>query len=297
MNRLELSWKDCHHLASRAINAIPVNDPIITAYPVPNGGIYAALLMQQHIAGSRIIFVDHPSSAVIIIDDLIDSGKTRDRYSEASFPSKPFVVLLDKRDPAYAGQWISFPWERLANAREDGPQDNIRRILQYIGEDPTREGLRETPDRVVRSYAELFSGYKSKPEEVFKFFESPCDEMVVLRDVEFYSTCEHHMLPFIGKAHIGYIPDGRVIGLSKLARLLEIYSRRFQIQENLTVQITNALNEGLKPKGSACVIEAKHLCMACRGVNKQNSTMITSSMTGVFRDKPEARAEFLQFIR
>ena len=174
----------------------------------------------------------------------------------------------------------------------------VRSLLAYLGDDPDREGLQDTPDRVVRSYAELFSGYGVNPADVFKVFEDgACDEMVVLRNCEFWSCCEHHMQPFFGKAHIAYVPKGKVAGISKLARVLDIYARRLQIQERLTCQVTRALDENLKPLGSACVIEATHFCMVCRGVQKQHSTLITSSLTGVFRDRPEVRAEFLNLVR
>ena len=173
----------------------------------------------------------------------------------------------------------------------------VRHLLEYIGEDPEREGLKETPNRVVRAFGDLFSGYKQSPEDVLTTFEEDaCDEMVLLRNVEFQSCCEHHMLTFIGTAHIAYIPNGRVIGLSKLARILDIYSRRLQIQERLTKQITDALDEHLKPKGSACIIQAKHFCMVCRGVGKQHSEMVTSSLTGEFLESQTTRAEFLQLV-
>ena len=176
--------------------------------------------------------------------------------------------------------------------------DLIRQLVELIGDDPDREGLRETPNRVVRSFYELFGGYRQKPEDVIKVFEDDsCDEMVVIRGIEFYSTCEHHLLPFFGKAHIAYVPNGRLIGASKLVRLLEVFSRRLQIQERLCEQVTGALDQYLKPKGSACVLEAKHFCMIARGVGKQGSEMVTSSLTGVFRDRVGARQEFFDIIR
>lgn len=171
-------------------------------------------------------------------------------------------------------------------------------LIRHIGDDPEREGLRETPERVLRSYHEIFEGYKLDPARILKTFEDgACDEMVVLKDIEFYSVCEHHWQPFFGKAHIAYIPDGRVVGISKLARLLDIYARRLQIQERLTTQVTEALMQHLKPRGAACVIEAQHFCMICRGVNKQNSKMITSSLKGEFLDELEVRHEFLSLIK
>ena len=172
----------------------------------------------------------------------------------------------------------------------------IKKLLSYAGDDPQREGLLETPDRVARSYKEMFAGYETKIPMIFKTFdEGAPDEMVLLRHCEFYSTCEHHMAPFFGKAHIAYLPNKRVIGLSKMARLLDAYSRRLQIQERLTTQITEALMEHLQPKGAACILTAKHFCMICRGVNKQHADMVTSSLRGEFL-QPEVRAEFLSLI-
>jgi GTP cyclohydrolase IA len=170
--------------------------------------------------------------------------------------------------------------------------------FRYLREDPDREGLKDTPNRVIESYQELFSGYQHNVTEYFKTFEDvKCDEMVLVKNCEMYSTCEHHMLPFFGRAHIAYIPDGKVIGLSKLPRILEVYSRRLQIQERICEQVTEAINTHLKPKGSACIIEATHLCMCARGISKQHSTVTTSSITGVFRDKSEVRQELFSLIR
>ncbi len=173
---------------------------------------------------------------------------------------------------------------------------SIYKMIQYIGDDPARQGVEETPKRVVKSWDTIFGGYKKKPEEVLKTqFEAEYDEMVVLKDIEFYSTCEHHMLPFFGKAHIAYLPNGSVVGISKLARLVEIYARRLQIQEKLTTQISGAMMKNLKPMGCGVVVEAKHFCMVCRGVEKQNSVMTTSSLEGNFRDRL-VRQEFFKLI-
>lgn len=179
------------------------------------------------------------------------------------------------------------------------PKELVRGILTAIGENPDREGLLDTPKRVVKSWAEIFGGYSLDPKEILStvFQDGACDEMVILRDINFSSTCEHHMLPFIGKAHVGYIPNGRVVGLSKLARLVDCFGKRLQIQEKLTQQIADAIETHLQPKGTAVVIEAHHQCMSCRGVNKQNTTMITSSLTGALKSNPSARAEFLSLIK
>lgn len=177
-------------------------------------------------------------------------------------------------------------------------EDAVRFILTAIGEDQNREGLIETPSRVTRSYKELFSGYEKDPASVFKHFNADgCDQMVLLKDIEIFSTCEHHMLPFFGKAHIAYIPNDRVIGVSKLARLADIFARRLQIQERIGEQVTSALMEHLQPKGAACVIEAQHFCMKARGVGKQHSVMITSSLKGCFLEEDSTRAEFFNLIK
>lgn len=175
---------------------------------------------------------------------------------------------------------------------------SLKQILQYIGDNPEREGLLETPKRIIKSWSELFDGYVKNPQDILKTFEDgACDEMVILKNIEFYSTCEHHFLPFFGSIDIGYIPNGKVIGVSKLARLVEIFSRRLQIQEKMTTQIANALNESLDPKGVMVVCKAKHLCMVARGVQKQNAEMITSAIRGVFKTDEIAREEFLLCVK
>jgi GTP cyclohydrolase I len=174
----------------------------------------------------------------------------------------------------------------------------VREILLAIGEDPDREGLTRTPERVARSFEELFSGLRDDPRRHLQVtFDEQHREMVVLRDIPFASACEHHLLPFTGKAHIGYIPEGRVVGLSKLARLVEGYARRPQVQERLTSEIANAIMGELHPDGCGVVIEAVHTCMTIRGVQKPGAVMITSAMRGGFRRRPETRAEFLSIIR
>jgi GTP cyclohydrolase I len=174
---------------------------------------------------------------------------------------------------------------------------HIRRFLQLVGEDPDREGLRGTPDRVLASFPKLFGGYTQDAAGVIKTFPADGYEQVVLvKDIELYSTCEHHLLPFFGKAHVAYIPEEKVIGVSKLARIVEIYSRRLQIQERICQQVTNALMEHLKPVAAACIIEAQHLCMMIRGVEKQHSKMVTSSLEGSFRKDPSARSELMRLI-
>ncbi len=174
----------------------------------------------------------------------------------------------------------------------------IREIIEAVGEDPHREGLQDTPGRVARMFAELFEGLHSDPKEHLRIgFEAGHDEMVILRDIPFYSVCEHHFMPFHGVAAVGYIPDGRIVGLSKLARLVEGYARRPQLQERLTSQVADALMEALHPDGVAVVIEAEHLCMTQRGVKKPGSRMVTSATRGLFRQNQATRAEFLSLVR
>ncbi len=174
----------------------------------------------------------------------------------------------------------------------------VREILLAVGEDPDREGLRRTPDRVADSYAELFSGLREDPRRHLDVtFDEHHHEMVVLRDIPFASVCEHHLLPFTGRAHIGYIPQGRVVGLSKLARLVEGYARRPQVQERLTSEIADAIMERVRPDGCGVVIEATHTCMTVRGVRKAGATMVTSAMRDGFRRRPETRAEFFAIVR
>jgi len=174
----------------------------------------------------------------------------------------------------------------------------VREILLAIGENPDREGLKKTPSRVARSYSELMAGLRTDPRKhLHTIFHEKYDEIVLLRDIEFSSLCEHHLLPFTGRAHLAYLPAGKVVGLSKLARLVEGFARRPQVQERLTTQIADALMEELSPVGTACVIEAVHTCMTIRGAKKHGSVMVTSALRGIFKENPASRAEVLALMR
>ncbi|MFT4256713.1 MAG: GTP cyclohydrolase I FolE [Pseudoxanthomonas sp.] len=178
-------------------------------------------------------------------------------------------------------------------------EDAVRTLLRWAGEDPAREGLLDTPKRVVEAYGDWFSGYAEDPREFLeRTFEEVAgyDEMIVLRDIEYESHCEHHMAPIIGRAHVGYIPDGKVVGISKLARVVETYARRFQVQEKMTAQIAQCIQQVLQPLGVAVVVEGAHECMTTRGVHKRGVSMVTSKMLGTFRDDARTRSEFLRFI-
>ncbi len=183
-------------------------------------------------------------------------------------------------------------------AEQPALQPLVEDLLLRLGEDPGRPGLLSTPKRVERSLRFLTSGYRVNLETLLNgaVFEDPCDEMVVVKDIELYSMCEHHMLPFFGKCHIGYIPRGRIVGLSKLPRIVDAFARRLQVQERLTTQIAQAIDAAIKPRGVAVVIEARHLCMMMRGVEKQNSSAVTSCMLGGFKSDNRTRGEFLAFI-
>jgi GTP cyclohydrolase I len=283
-NKLFISWEEFFD----RLKVIDIPDQIV--YGIPKGGMIAAGFLKHAIP------THDPKMATAFLDDLVDSGATRDQYVK-SFPGIPFFSLIDKA-VSNITEWIVFPWERDHPNGPESIQENIVRQLQYIGENPNREGLKATPDRIVRAWKELFVGYREKPEELFTTFESDgYNQIVLLKSVELFSMCEHHMLPFFGQAHVAYIPDKRVIGISKLARLVDLYARRLQIQERIGEQVTDALMHFLEPLGAACIIEATHLCIQMRGVGKQHSTMITSSIKGVFLTKPEARAELMGLIK
>lgn len=301
--KISYSWKDVYllaeKLADRILLDIDRNTDPVALYGVPRGGIFVAQAVISFLRAKNtsvpFVLTTRAEHADIIVDDIVDTGKTKKYYADR-FLFIPFYALVEL-DRAYMEQnWIIFPWEEMTN--EIGPEENIRRILEYIGEDPDREGLLETPKRVIKSYSKLFGGYSQRPEDILKTFEEgACDEMVLLKNIEFASCCEHHMLPFTGRAHIAYVPNGKIIGISKLARLLEIFARRLQIQERIGQQVTEAMDRLLLPHGSACILEAQHSCMTSRGVEKQNSIMCTSSLTGIFKTQPETRQELLQLIK
>ena len=191
------------------------------------------------------------------------------------------------------------PAKRGARVSREAALDAVRTLLAWSGEDPLREGLLDTPKRVVDAYGDWFSGYRMDPDEYLaRTFEEVdgYDEMIVLRDIEFESHCEHHMAPIIGRAHVGYLPDGKVVGISKLARVVDAYARRFQVQEKLTAQIARCIERALQPLGVGVVIEASHECMTTRGVHKRGVSMTTSMMLGSFREDARTRAEFLRFL-
>lgn len=265
-------------------------------YGIPRGGYAIAIELGKALKLPVITDEEEITSKTLIVDDLIDSGKTL-----AQYPNNKKAVLLVKNGKkkqvdyfgAEADGWIKFPDES-----ENEVQDHITRVMQYIGEDTSREGLIETPKRVQRAIDEIFAGYKQNPKDLMKTFtQGTCKEMVILKNCEFYSTCEHHMFPFFGHISIGYIPNKKVIGISKLARLVDLYSKRMQIQERMTTQIADTIMKELDALGVYVVCEGVHFCMRSRGVKKQDASMITSAVRGIFKKDPKARQEFLTLIK
>jgi len=286
---IKLSWKDVFRMIEEITKNI--SGRYSAVYGVPRGGIIPSVLLSCSLNLCLLETLDDTffDGDILIVDDVIDSGKTRERYKRYNF-----ISLWDKS--VDKNEWVEFPWERMNN--ESPVEDSITRILEFIGEDIKREGLLETPKRVTASWKEIYSGYEKNPKDFVKIFSSEdYNEIILLKDIELYSMCEHHMLPFIGKAHIAYIPDKKIIGVSKLARILDIFARRLQIQERLGNQITQFFMDELEPKGVACVIEAEHLCTRMRGIQKQHSIMVTSSLKGVFLEKIESREELMRLIK
>ena len=293
-NKKILSHSTVQALATKLMMTISQSGYLgMKAYPIPRGGVPVAYLLAE-----MCVIVDNPQDADFFVDDIIDSGSTMKRYCD-DFPGRPFLALIDKTDPdcLFKHDFVIFPWE---NTSEGGIEDNVRRLLQYVGEDVNRGGLLETPKRVAKAWGEWTSGYKKNPADLLKVFEdgaNGCDEMVIVKNIPFYTHCEHHLAPFFGTASVAYIPDGKIVGLSKLSRIVDMYARRLQVQERLTNQIADALNDNLSPKGVGVIIEARHLCMESRGLCQQGHSTVTSALRGVLKDKPEARAEFMALIK
>ena len=270
--------------------------PSLRLYGVPRGGVPVAFAVAYELVALydiEAVVVDSPEEADFIVDDIVDSGSTKEQHRVYG---KPFYALIDKQSGTI-DDWVVFPWEgTVGGSAEDIP----RRLLQFIGENPDREGLRETPARFLKAWEFYSKGYHERPEDVLKVFEDGAervDEMVLVKDIPVYSHCEHHLAPFFGKAYVAYIPNGKVVGLSKLSRLVNIYARRLQVQERLTQQVAHALNEALHPVGVGVVVECRHMCMEARGVQSHGTTTVTSSLLGAFKNEDSARAELLRLVR
>lgn len=215
-----------------------------------------------------------------------------------SFPGRTDVTDIDEHELEELIVPGRGKLEGITYSSNPEIEDAVRAILGAIGEQPDREGLQKTPSRVAKMYAELTAGYHVDPEALINdaVFSVSYDEMVLVKNIDFYSLCEHHMLPFMGQVHVAYIPNGKVVGLSKIPRIVEMFARRLQVQERLTVQIADFINEQLEPAGVAVVAEGVHMCSVMRGVKKANASMVTSAMRGIFRDDPKTRAEFMAHV-
>lgn len=288
---LALTWQDVDQevtaLCARQANKIDA------VYGIPTGGSVVGALVAAKLG---VPLTDDPNSpATLVVDDLVDTGRTMARvrpfggsFTDALYrkPYSPKHLAPNAREVT---QWVAFPWEK-----DDGdPVDAVVRLLQHVGEDPTRDGLLDTPRRVTKAWRELTKGYQDDPETILsKTFDVAYDDMVVVKNLAFTSLCEHHILPFVGHATIAYIPSKRVVGLSKLARLLDCYANRLQVQERMTGQIADAIDKYLAPKGVGVVLSAQHTCMSMRGVRKSGDT-VTSALRGAFKTNEAARQELM----
>jgi len=289
-----------HSLTIDLVNRNPHPEKWYRPYGVPRGGVPVAYMAANEVKkqlGTISEVTYEVNHATIIIDDIIDSGVTRDRYKnlyphltfDALVPNKAVLNLQEK-------DWVVFPWEK---DDEEHPSDNIVRLLQYVGEDPKRDGLIETPQRHLKYFKEITSGYDINVKKLFKTFEETTqkyDQMIMVAKIPLYSLCEHHLAPFFGEATVGYIPDGRIVGLSKIARVVDAFARRLQVQERLTQQIGEAMQSALNPIGVGVHVRCRHLCMESRGVKLQGHNTSTTALYGAFKEDA-VKAEFLHNVR
>lgn len=301
-----ITWQECEQAAwetaARLRSLLDTGTQSVRLFGVPRGGFIPAVMVRQCLKenGVDAEITENPNEASAFVDDLVDSGATMMRY-KALYPRKPFVPFFTKCE---ADGWLQFPWEAgdptaaCPNSDQSG-HDIFTRLLQFIEEEPSRGGLIETPARAAKAWREWTQGYHEEPADVLKTFDdgaSDYDQMVVVRDIPIYSHCEHHLAAIFGTASIAYVPNGKIVGLSKLNRLANIYARRLQVQERLTTQIADAIDEHLQPVGVGVVLRCRHLCMESRGVCQQGHITVTSALRGALRDQPDSRAEFFKLI-
>lgn len=305
LDKTYISLEQCQKAALTLANKLRLSKKD-TIYGIPRGGVVPALLL-AHACGGAV--TENIAFATVIVDDLVDSGNTMKKYvdkflyanRDLTGNTAAHCALFSKGNHTYVtgidlphDTWLVFPWEQ--GDQDFSQHDIVTRMLQAIGEKIDRPGLIETPNRVVKAWGEWFDGYNIDLKDIFKVFEDGAenyDELVIVRNIPVYSHCEHHIAPFFGVAHIGYIPDKKIIGLSKLSRLVDVFAHRLQVQERLTNDIANAMVEHMNPIGVGVVIECRHMCMESRGINRQGSSTITSAMRGALLERPEARAELL----
>ena len=306
---VNIEWADVHQKSVEIANEYK-NKKIDVVVGVARGGIIPAYFVAERI-GCQIKVVDSFSvgclkdfagKIVVLVDEIYDTGATSKFFDEEAAKWKVRLhqhFIIDKRKVISSSRkkWFVFPWETSTD-ESGGRKQAVVAILRSIGEDPRREGLTETPERVARMWDELSCGYKQDANKILAATFSPnnYDEMILLNDIRFFSLCEHHLLPFWGRVHFAYIPGDRIVGLSKIARLVEMFSRRVQIQERMTMQIGQVFEESIKPKGVGVIVEAIHFCMMMRGVEKENATMKTSYLGGIFRESDSTRAEFFKLV-
>lgn len=311
-----ISWDNFNTIINELASMLPAGK-YTAIYGIPRGGVHVAQALSAKLG---LPLTSAITKKTLVVDDIIDTGETIEKIVD-TYSDTPFDIAVLHAKPQWkqteffknikegaerklflahwTEDWIVYPWELIDN-EDEGIQKNVTRLLEYIGEDPKREGLLETPKRFEKAWTFWNSGYTQNPADIMKVFENPAeeiDQMVLVPKIDFYSMCEHHLAPFYGQIHIGYLPNKKVLGVSKFARLVNIYSRRLQIQERLTQQIAKDIMTYLEPKGVGVVVRAVHLCMRSRGVEKQNTDMMTSAMFGFFRDKREVRDEFLTLLR
>lgn len=295
MNKTVLNHADIATLSHSVREAITASGmQFKKCFPIPRGGVSASYAIYD--ASCPFVIVNSPEEADFFIDDIIDSGETMRRYCD-DYPGKLFFALIDKLNGEYANEWIVFPWEVTNKGTDESATDIVTRLLQYVGEDPERGGLLDTPKRVLKAWKHFGSGYDVDVAKLLKVFEDGgevYDEMVIVKDIPIYSKCEHHLESIFGTATIAYIPNGKIVGLSKLSRLADAFARRLQVQERLTAQIADALETYVKPKGVGVIIKARHMCMESRGICQQGHHTVTSALRGVIKSDQTARAEFLK---
>lgn len=302
INKREVTWLEFERLCKKLETKIRETirqRKLTSVHGIPVGGWFVA---REIVKNFSCLDNTSESHKTLVVDDIVDSGETIKPFVGFGFATASLFVKEGARvrpdiwvEEVPRDCWVKFPWE---SSREI--EDSVRRIIEFIGENPNREGLVDTPKRVIKSWEEFCSGYRQDPKEILqesaKFTETNAyDQIIVLKDISLYSMCEHHMLPFYGKVDIGYLPEKSVVGVSKLIRMVNVFSRRLQIQERLTQDIANAINDVVKPRGVGVVIEAVHLCMMARGVKQAGAKMVTSAMYGSFLEE-QNKDEFMRLI-
>ena len=299
--KIKITFSELEKQTKKLAEKIP-NNKYTAVFGIPAGGLVPAFIISQKLNIPLLSLEEYnqhqKKKDILVVDDLIDSGKTLLKYLESNkavvyYKEHSNLNLVDYYQKEMPTVWLDFPHEKS----ETGIEEHITRVIEYIGEDTDRQGLKETPKRVIKSYEKLFEGYNKEIKFTVFDNESNIDQIVGLSNIEFFSTCEHHLLPFFGKAHVYYIPDKKIVGISKLARVVDLYARRLQNQERIAKQVADYIEKRLKPKAIAVILEGQHLCMVARGVEKKNAIMKTSELRGAFLENGTARQELFNLIK